>query len=75
MKGVIRYAVKVDADLINYRANMLQNSIFGVPACRTSRRRITNDATSRDVHEPAPGGQHGRTDLERVIAGLRRACR
>jgi nucleotide-binding universal stress UspA family protein len=43
VKGVIRYAVKVDADLITI-VNMLQNSIFGVLGIPNEQEVITNDA-------------------------------
>ena len=43
VKGVIRYAVKVDADLITIM-NMLQNSIFGVLGVPNEQEVITNDA-------------------------------
>ncbi|MBK9761486.1 MAG: universal stress protein [Flavobacteriales bacterium] len=43
VKGVIRYAVKVDADLITI-VNMLQNSIFGVLGVPNEQEIITNEA-------------------------------
>jgi len=42
VKGVIRYAVKVDADLITI-VNMLQNSIFGVLGVPNEQEVITNE--------------------------------
>lgn len=42
VKGVIRYAVKVDADLIAI-VNMLQNSIFGVLGVPNEQEIITNE--------------------------------
>lgn len=42
VKGVIRYAVKVDADLITI-VNMLQNSIFGVLGVPNEQEIITNE--------------------------------
>ncbi|MBK8340404.1 MAG: universal stress protein [Flavobacteriales bacterium] len=42
VKGVIRYAVKVDADLIAI-VNMLQNSIFGVLGVPNEQEVITNE--------------------------------
>jgi len=42
VKGVIRYAVKVDADLIAI-VNMLQNSIFGVLGIPNEQEVITNE--------------------------------
>ncbi len=42
VKGVIRYAVKVDADLISI-VNMLQNSIFGVLGVPNEQEVITNE--------------------------------
>lgn len=42
VKGVIRYAVKVDADLITIM-NMLQNSIFGVLGVPNEQEVITNE--------------------------------
>lgn len=42
VKGVLRYAVKVDADLITI-VNMLQNSIFGVLGVPNEQEVITNE--------------------------------
>lgn len=42
VKGVIRYAVKIDADLITI-VNMLQNSIFGVLGVPNEQEVITNE--------------------------------
>jgi hypothetical protein len=42
VKGLIRYAVKVDADLIAI-VNMLQNSIFGALGIHNEQEVITNE--------------------------------